>query len=356
MIWFWIGFFIFVAMLLVLDLAVLNRRAETHSFRHSLGLTMFWIGLGLSFTVLVYFMYEHEWLGAKMDGMPDNAKHPGIDAGVVYLSAYLLELALSVDNLFVMSLLFRSFRVPHKHQHRVLFWGILGAVVFRVLMLGGGAYLASKFTWIFYVFGGYLIWSGLKLFKPEGHEEEDPLENSTTVRILRRFVRIVDGDHDGKFMIRDRGRRALTTLAVCLIVVELSDVVFALDSIPAVLAISRETFIVITSNIFAILGLRSMYSVLAGAMQKFQYLKYALAVLLIVIGAKMITYELTGIHIPHVLSLGIIAGIITAGVVTSIIATRKTERESAIMTAQQDPSEPVQVPVPEAKPEPDPLP
>jgi tellurite resistance protein TerC len=220
----------------------------------------------------------------------------------------------------------------------VLFWGILGAVVFRVAMLGGGAYLASRFDWIFYIFGGYLAWSGLKLFKPEGHEDEDPLENSTAVRILRKFLRIVDGDHDGKFMVRDRGRRAFTTLAVCLIVVELSDVVFALDSIPAVLAISRETFVMVTSNIFAILGLRSMYSVLAGAMSKFQYLKYALAVLLIVIGAKMILFKV--VHVPHLVSLAIIAGIIGAGVVASILATRKTERASAMMAAQRDPDEP----------------
>lgn len=320
MAWFWIGFFTLVALLLVLDLTVLNRNAQSHGFRRSLVLTLFWTGLGLAFTGIVYLIYEHHWLGATMHD-PQYSKHSGVDAAVVYVSAYLLELALSVDNLFVMSLLFKSFRVPVKYQHRVLFWGIIGAVVFRVVMLGGGAYLANRFTWVFYVFGGYLVWQGLKLFRPDKDADGDPLEDKLSVRIIRKFLRIVDGDHGGRFTVRDRGRRAFTTLAVCLIVVELTDVVFALDSIPAVLAISRETFIMVTSNIFAILGLRSMYSVLAGAMAKFEYLKYALAVLLVVIGAKMIAHD--HVHVSHVVSLGLIAGIIGTGVLASIVASRR---------------------------------
>jgi tellurite resistance protein TerC len=333
MIWFWIGFFTLVALLLVLDLAVLNRRGVEHTFKRSLWLTLFWVSLGLAFTGVVYLMYEHQWLGARMADA-QNAKHPGLDATIVYLSAYLLELALSVDNLFVMSLLFTKYKVPTKYQHRVLFWGILGAVVFRVLMLGGGAWLANKFTWVFYVFGGYLVYQGLKLFKPESEDDqEDALAKSKTVRFMRKVLRIVDGDQGGRFTVRDdRGRRAFTMLFVCLIAVELTDIVFALDSIPAVLAISRETFIMVTSNIFAILGLRSMYSVLAGAMEKFHYLKYALAVLLVIIGAKMIAHE--HVHISHGVSLGLIAGIITAGVVASMIATRKAQTASA--SAEQD--------------------
>jgi tellurite resistance protein TerC len=319
MLWFWIGFFSLVAVLLFLDLAVLNRNAASHSFRRSVILTLFWIGLGLGFCGFVYLMYQNAWLGATMaDAHP---KRPGLDAMTVYLAAYLLELALSVDNLFVMSLLFTSFGVPHQYQHRVLFWGILGAIVFRVAMLGGGAYLAARFTWIFYIFGGYLIFAGLKLFKPEGEREADPLEKSTTAKILRRFVRIVDGDHGGKFRVTINGQRAFTTIFVCLIVVELTDIVFALDSIPAVLAISRDTFIMVTSNIFAILGLRSMYSVLAGAMNKFHYLKYALAVLLVLIGVKMIGHST--FKLPHVVSLSLIAGIIATGVIVSIIANRR---------------------------------
>jgi tellurite resistance protein TerC len=341
MIWFWIGFFTLVALLLVLDLAVLNRHAATHTFRRSLGLTLFWVSLGLAFSGVVFLMYENEWLGAKMADI-ENPKHPGLDATIVYLSAYLLELALSVDNLFVMSLLFTRFRVPAQYQHRVLFWGILGAVVFRVLMLGGGAYLANKFTWIFYVFGGYLVYAGLKIFKHEDENGKDPLD-SWGVRQLRKVLRIVEGDQSGHFRVLDKtGRKAFTTLFVCLIAVELTDVVFALDSIPAVLAISRETFIMVTSNIFAILGLRSMYSVLAGMMSKFAYLKYALGVLLILIGAKMIGHSY--IKLPHAVSLGLIAGIISAGVIASMIATRKGSAAPAA-------TEPTDEPPADAKPE-----
>jgi tellurite resistance protein TerC len=312
MIWFWIGFFILVAVLLALDLGVLNRGAHIPTFRR--------------FSGVVYLMYENHWLGARM--LDDNGKvATGGDAAIVYLSAYLLEQALSIDNIFVIALLFANFRVPPQYQHRVLFWGILGAVVFRVAMLGGGAYLASRVTWIFYVFGAYLGYQGYKLLR-SNHEEQTNLDNHPAIRFLRRFVTIVDGDHDGKFTVRHHGRTALTTLAVCLIVVELTDIVFALDSIPAVLSVSRETFIMVTSNIFAILGLRSLYFVLAGAMAKFEYLKIALAILLILIGAKMCASN--HYHVSNVVSLLAIAGIISAGVIASIIATtRRSDSESA---------------------------
>jgi tellurite resistance protein TerC len=329
MIWFWIGFFALVALLLFIDLGLLHKENKEDSFKSAVGWTIGWVTLGLSFSGVVYLIYENHWLGARMLG-PHGEVQSGVDAAIVYLSAYLLEEALSVDNIFVMSLLFTSFRVPTKYQHRVLFWGILGAVVFRVAMLGGGAWLVKQFTWIFYVFGAYLVWQGAKLFKGEDEDDEDGkhLERSLAVRFLRRLVRVVDGDHGGKFMVRDNhGHRALTTLAVCLFVVELTDVVFALDSIPAVLAVSQETFIMVTSNIFAILGLRSLYFVLAGAMAKFQYLKYALAVLLIMIGGKMLAHHYY--KMPHWLSLTLIAGIIGAGVMASILANREPEEASA---------------------------
>jgi len=225
-----------------------------------------------------------------------------------------------------MSLLFRSFRVPVKYQHRVLFWGILGAIVFRIAMLGGGAYLATRFTWIFYVFGAYLAWQGLKILR-EGDDADDPPENSFAIRVLRRFVRIVDGDHGGKFTVRIDGRRALTTVAVCLVVIELTDIVFALDSIPAVLSVSQDTFIMVTSNIFAIMGLRSLYFVLAGAISKFKYLKIALGVLLILIGAKMLAHHYY--QMSHAVSLVLIAGIIGAGVLASVISNRRADAAAA---------------------------
>jgi tellurite resistance protein TerC len=189
-------------------------------------------------------------------------------------------------------------------------------------MLGGGAYLANRFTWIFYIFGGYLAWQGIKLLR-EGDGEDGEHDKSLAVRALRRFVRIVDGDHGGKFTVTVDGRRALTTVAVCLVVIELTDIVFALDSIPAVLSVSQDTFIMVTSNIFAILGLRSLYFVLAGAMSKFKYLKIALAVLLILIGAKMCAHDVY--QMSHALSLVLIAGIIGAGVIASVISNRRAE-------------------------------
>jgi tellurite resistance protein TerC len=322
MIWFWLGFFTFVAVLLALDLGVLHRSPKAPSLKSAAYWTVAWMALGFAFTGFVYLMYEHAWLGATLIDPSDS---PGPDASIMFVSAYLLEYALSVDNIFVISLLFHSFRVPTKYQHRVLFWGILGAIVFRLVMLGGGAYLANRFEWIFYVFGGYLAYQGVKLLRPED-EEEAAHEKSFAVRTLRRVVRVVDGDHGGRFSVRIDGKFALTTVAVCLVTIELTDIVFALDSIPAVLSVSKDIFIMVTSNIFAILGLRSLYFVLAGAMDKFKYLKIALAILLIVIGAKMILHA--HLHVPHALSLLIIAGIIGAGVIASVVSSRRAAAAS----------------------------
>lgn len=319
MIWFWLGFFALVAVLLALDLGVLHRKQEEPTLRSATYWTLGWMSLGFSFTAVVYLMYAHGWLGAEL---VEPSKKPGNDAAIMFVSAYLLEYALSVDNIFVISLLFHSFRIPTKYQHRILFWGILGAIVFRLAMLGGGAYLAKQFSWVFYIFGAYLGWQGLKLLRG-GDDEEGSHDKSLAVRVLRRFVRIVDGDHDGKFTVRIDGKLALTTAAVCLVSIELTDVVFALDSIPAVLSVSQDIFIMVTSNIFAILGLRSLYFVLAGAMGKFKYLQIALAVLLMVIGAKMIAHG--HVHIPHVVSLAVIAGIIATGVIASIVSNRRIE-------------------------------
>ena len=316
MIWFWLGFFALVALLLFLDLGVVHRRATAMSLRTAAAWTAGWIALGLAFSGVVYLIYENNWAGA-------HHASGGADATITYVSAYLLEQALSIDNIFVMSLVFRSFNMPLKYQHRVLFWGILGAIVFRAIMLGGGAYLAARFDFIFYIFGGYLAWQGLKLFKGDDEEADDGMDNRA-VRLLRRWIRISDGDHGGAFSVKIDGKRWFTTIAVCLVVIELTDVVFALDSIPAVLSVSQDTFIMITSNIFAIMGLRSLYFVLAGAMEKFKYLKIALAVLLIFIGAKMIAHN--WIDIAHWISLIVIAGIIGIGIAASLLI---SEREPA---------------------------
>jgi len=319
MIWFWLGFFALVALLLFLDLGVVHRRATAMSLRTAAMWTAGWIGLGLAFSGVVYLMYENNWAGVHLRGQPATTG-AGADATITYVSAYLLEQALSIDNIFVMSLVFRSFNMPLKYQHRVLFWGILGAIVFRVIMLGGGAYLAARFDFIFYIFGGYLAWQGLKLFKGDDDESDDGMDNRA-VRLLRRWIRISDGDHGGAFTVKIDGKRWFTTIAVCLVVIELTDVVFALDSIPAVLSVSQDTFIMITSNIFAIMGLRSLYFVLAGAMEKFKYLKIALAVLLIFIGAKMIAHN--WIDIAHWISLIVIAGIIGIGIAASLLISER---------------------------------
>jgi tellurite resistance protein TerC len=314
MIWFWLGYFSLVALLLFLDLFVFHRKNEEQSLKSAAAWTAGWMSLGLSFTGVVYLMFENKWLGISGP--------PGGEAAITYLSAYLLEQALSVDNIFVISLLFHTFRVPMKYQHRVLFWGIMGAIVFRVGMLAGGVWLAQKFDWIFYIFGAYLAWQGFGLLREdESDEEEDALKNNRAIRFVRRFVKVIDGDHGGKFVVKVDGRIALTTVAVCLISVELTDIVFALDSIPAVLSVSQETFIIITSNIFAIMGLRALYFVLAGAMAQFKYLKLALAVLLMGIGVKLFLHN--HVHVSHVISLIAIASIISSGVIASIISSKR---------------------------------
>lgn len=319
MTWFWLAFFALVALLLVLDLGVLHRKNAEPSLRSAAMWTLGWITLGLSFGGFVYLMYDNHWLGVTMKHTPAG-KAGGGDAATTYVSAYLLEQALSVDNLFVIALVFQKFRVPMANQHRVLFWGIIGAVVFRVAMLGGGVFLAKQFEWIFYVFGAWLVVQAAKLLRDD---DEDPTKH-WLVRLFRRFVRIVEGDYGSRFVVRVDGRLALTTVAFCLVTVELTDVIFAMDSIPAVLSLSQETFIVVTSNVFAIMGLRSLYFVLAGAMQKFRYLKLALAVLLVGIGIKLALHA--HVHISHVVSLIAIAAVLAVGVTASVIATRRERR------------------------------
>jgi len=322
MIWFWLGFFALVALLLALDLGVLHRKAKEPTLKSAAMWTVAWVALGLAFAGVVYLIYENHWLGAHLKGSPPGHGDGG-DASITYVSAYLLEQALSIDNIFVIALVFKSFRMPLKYQHRILFWGIMGAVAFRLAMLGGGAYLAARFSGIFYVFGAYLAFQGIKLVVQKDGDDDDDATDSLALRALRKFVRIVDGDHGGKFSVTINGRRALTTVAVCLVVIELTDIVFAMDSIPAVLSVSQETFIMVTSNIFAILGLRNLYFVLAGAMAKFQYLQIALGVLLVAIGAKMIGHEGFGYDPGHLITLLVIAGIISIGVLASILATKR---------------------------------
>ncbi len=318
MTWIWLGFLVLVTVLVTVDLS-LHRTARTIPLREALCWTGLWVSLGLGFSIIIYFVYDREWLGATLD--PEGRELvTGGRAVVEYLTAYLVEESLSVDNVFVFSVIFTSFSVPARYQHRVLFWGILGAVVFRGVMIVGGVWLINRFAWLFYVFGAYLAFSGIKFLRTFADDED--LESKFTVRLLKKFLPLSANDHGRAFIARENGRLVFTRLAIALIVVETTDIIFALDSIPAVLAISTEPFIIVSSNVFAILGLRSLYFVLADMMTRFRHLKKALAALLIFIGLKMLLHDV--VHVHNLVSLGIVLLIVSAGVLTSLVGAEKS--------------------------------
>ena len=318
--WIWAGFLALVAVILVVDLGVMNRRAKVVSPKKALVTTAVFVLLALGFTGVIYWAFEGGHFGASavtFDGKPMT----GGAAAAEYLQGWMLEYSLSVDNLFVFALLFSHFRVPREHQHRVLFWGIMGALVLRGVMIGLGAALIHSFSWVMYVFGGFLLLTAVKmLFMGSG--EEDP-EKGLVTRVARRVLPLT-GRYDGaKFFTIENGRRVGTPLLLVLIIVECTDVVFAVDSIPAIFGVTREPFIVFTSNVFAILGLRSLFFALAGLMDKFHYLKVALCGVLAFIGVKMLLHGV--VHISGVVSLAVIAGALGAGVVASLLVPAKAE-------------------------------
>ena len=304
----WIGFIGIVLALLALDLGVFNRDSAVLSSRAAIGWTLAWVSVGVSFGGLVYFMYEHHWFGA---GTGAHTMSGGAAASVYY-TAYILEKSLSVDNIFVMSLIFTNLKIAPKHQRRVLFWGILGALAFRSLMIVGGVWLIEHFTVTFYVFGAVLVFSGVKMLLPS----TDTTEEGWFVRLARKILPVAKGNYGDRFRARENGRLMLTQLSLALIAIELTDVVFAFDSVPAVLAITTDPFLVITSNVFAILGLRSLYFVLASMMDRFHYLGVALAFLLIMIGAKLFAHDF--VHISNSVSLVAVLGIVAIGVAASL--------------------------------------
>jgi tellurite resistance protein TerC len=327
MTWLWLGFFALVFIMLALDLGVFHRKAHEISLREALGWTLFWVALGLSFSGIVYLMYEHHWGGAGAA----TAKHlHGLDAMVLYLTGYLLEESLSVDNLFVISLLITSMRVPGKYQHRLLFWGILGALIFRGTMITGGVWLVNHFTWTFYIFGGFLVISGVRMMFAGDDSEPEP-ETSWFFRGIRKLIPVAKQDHGSRLLAKENGKIVFTYLAVALLAIELTDIVFAVDSVPAILAVTTEPFIVITSNVFAILGLRSMYFVLAGMISKFRYLKTALSILLVIIGAKMLAHDVY--QVPNLISLAVVVGVVGIGIATSFLVDRREIRRSQMMRA-----------------------
>jgi tellurite resistance protein TerC len=311
-IWLWIGFTALVLFLLALDLGVFNRTAHVVSTGEAFGWTALWVALALLFNVGIYYIYDQHWLGVGLD-----IGHPlgGSQAALQFFTGYLIEKSLSLDNIFVIALIFTYFGVPLRHQHRLLFWGILGALVLRGVMIVAGVALINRFSWMVYVFGGLLILTAVKMLVAR-HDNLEP-DRNPLVRLARRVYPVSAELEDGRFFTRTGGRRAVTPMLLALLVIESTDVLFAVDSIPAIFAVTRDPFIVFTSNIFAILGLRSLYFVLASAMQHFRYLKMSLVFILAFVGVKMI---LAHHHpIPTAVSLAVIAGILVVGVLASIV-------------------------------------
>lgn len=306
--WLWGGFLVFVFIMLALDLGVFNKKDHVVSTKEALAWTGVWIAISLCFNVLLYFMYENHWfgIGVGLDGK---------DAAVEFFTGYLIEKSLSLDNIFVIALIFGYFKVPAQYQHRVLFWGILGALIMRGVMIAAGAAMIKNFTWTVYVFGAFLIITAIRMLR-SSHDEVNP-DNNWLVKLAKRVYRVSSGYVGHDFFTKIDGKRAMTPLFLVLLVVESSDVLFAVDSIPAIFAVTHDPYIVFTSNIFAILGLRSLYFALASLLDKFRYLKESLVVVLAYVGAKMIASH--HIPIPPWVSLLVIVGVLTIGVVASIV-------------------------------------
>jgi len=316
----WGGFIVLFLALLFLDLAVLHRESEELSVPQALFWTAVWICVAACFSLVIYGLYEHQWFGFVPD---DDGPRRGADAVLQYVTGYLLEWSLSVDNIFVMAIIFNFLRIPAAFQYRVLFWGIVGAIVLRGMMIGAGTALLDAFDWMFYVFGATLIVSALRMLREDDEDTPRDLSNSFPARLLRRFIPVTEEIHGTRFLVRLDGRLHATPLLLALVMVELTDVVFAVDSIPAILAVTQDPFLVFTSNAFAILGLRSLYFAVAGLMALFRYLKYSLVLILAFVGVKMLLVSIY--HVPNLVSLGIIVATLAGGVLASLVAARREQ-------------------------------
>ena len=300
-VWAWVAFGAFILVMLALDLFVLHREAKEVSFREASVLSTFWVALALLFGVLVWI-----WAGPTTAGE--------------YYAGYVIEKTLSVDNVFVFALIFAYFAVPVEYQYRVLFWGVVGALVLRVFFILIGAELLETYDWMVYVFGAFLIYTGIRMAR-HGNQEVHP-ERNPIIRLLRRVMPMTEGYRGQKFVLREGGKWVATPLLAVLIAVETTDVVFAVDSIPAIFAITSNTFVVWTSNAFAILGLRALYFMLAGLMQRFVYLSLGLSVVLVFVGAKFIYSDLFG-KVPIWISLPFIVTVVTVSIGASLWRTRE---------------------------------
>jgi tellurite resistance protein TerC len=302
--WLWVGFNLFVLAMLAIDLGVFHRKAHSVSIREATAWSVVWITLSLIFNYGVYHFM-------------------GPQKGLEFLTGYLIEKALSVDNIFVFVLLFSYFRVPAMYQHRILFWGILGALIMRGAMIGAGAMLIARFHWIIYVFGAFLVITGIRMAL-QGDEEIDP-EANPVLKLVRKFLPVTNHYHGQSFFVKEerhgRMKRVATPLFVVLILVETTDLIFAVDSIPAIFAVTTDAFIVYSSNVCAILGLRALYFLLAGVIHKFHYLKLGLSIVLVFVGTKMLIAEFY--KIPIAVSLGVVALILTLATVLSLVFPKK---------------------------------
>lgn len=355
MIWMWVGFVSLVLLMLAVDLGVFHRKAHAISLREALGWTVVWITIALCFNVFIYFAYDGHWLGLGRapDGTValdpiDKVVMNGHNAAIKFFTGYVVEKSLSVDNIFVIAIVFTYFAIPNKYQHRVLFWGIMGALVMRGIFIVVGAALIARFHWILYIFGAFLIYTAIKMGLAA--EEPDPSRN-IFIRWARKLFPVTHELHGQRFFIRREeagpdlaaepaasGRRysryVLTPLALCLIVVEGTDLVFAVDSIPAIFAITGDPFLVFTSNVFAILGLRALYFVLAGMLGQFRFLRYSLALILGLVGVKMLTadwlkqFAFWERNLSFVV-LGMIAFMLAAGIIASLIWPAKPNPDEA---------------------------
>jgi len=345
----WLLFIGLILFLLMLDLGVFHRKAHVVTTKEAMKWSAMWISLGISFAAFIYFGYEYRWLGLGVSPDPiDGAMNNGYEAAIKYLTGYIVEESLSVDNIFVISMLFGFFAVPAIYRHRVLFWGIIGAIVLRGVMITAGVKLIAEFHWIIYIFGAFLVITGIKMLFART-EKSDPNKN-ILVRAAKRILPVTSQFHGEHFFVRagqpesyesekpgekterdeqvekaKKGTLMMTPLAIVLIVVETTDVIFAVDSIPAIFSITADPFLVFTSNIWAILGLRSLYFVLAGLIRRFRYLKLSLSIILVFVGVKMLLAE----QLKHILGeyfnlyiLAIVLSILACGVLASLIVGR----------------------------------
>lgn len=312
----WITFLVLITSLLALDLGVFHKKDEVLSYKSAMLWSLFWIDLALLFGLVVYFIYDHP----TSFGIEFLHNETASNALINYYTGYVIEKSLSLDNIFVMVLIFHYFNIPTKYQHRVLFWGIVGAIVLRGIMIIFGVALVNKFEWLIYIFGIFLIFTAIKMFLTRDKEQHP--ENNFVYKFLSNKIRYVSDMSSGRFFVKINHVLYATPLFLALIVIETSDVIFAVDSIPAIFAITLDPFIIFTSNIFAILGLRSLYFVLAALIEKFSYLKFSLIFILFYVGVKMVIMDY--VHIPAWLSLIIILITLSIGIFASIYKNKTT--------------------------------